>query len=100
MAVLGLFVAVYRLFLVAASRGLLSSCAQDSHFSDFSYGRAQAPGVQDSGVVAHRLSSSTACGNFPDQGSNLCPLHWQPDSYPPWTSRDVIRTEDNQQLTS
>ena len=22
-----------------------------------------------------------ACGFFPDQGSNLCPLHWQVDSF-------------------
>ena len=26
-------------------------------------------------VVAHGLGCSTACGIFPDQGSNLCPLH-------------------------
>ena len=31
---------------------------------------------------AHRLSCSAACGIFPDQGSNLCPLHWQADSLP------------------
>ena len=31
-------------------------------------------------VVAHGLSCSAACGIFPDQGSNLCPLHWQADS--------------------
>ena len=33
-------------------------------------------------VVAHRLSCSTACGIFPDQGSNPCPLHW-PANYQP-----------------
>ena len=33
-------------------------------------------------VVAHGLSCSTACGIFPDPRSNLCPLHWQADSYP------------------
>ena len=33
-------------------------------------------------VVAHGLSCSTACGIFPDQGSNPCPVHWQADSYP------------------
>ena len=33
-------------------------------------------------VVAHRLSCSVACGIFPDQGSNPCPLHWQADSQP------------------
>ena len=31
-------------------------------------------------VVAHWLSRSAACGIFPDQGSNPCPLHWQADS--------------------
>ena len=28
------------------------------------------------------LSCSAACGIFPDQGSNPCPLHWQADSQP------------------
>ena len=37
-------------------------------------------GAQASVVVAHGLSCSTACGIFPDQGSNPCPLHWQADS--------------------
>ena len=32
--------------------------------------------------MAHGLSCSTACGIFPDQGSNPCPLHWQADSQP------------------
>ena len=31
-------------------------------------------------VVMHKLSCSTACGIFLDQGSNPCPLHWQADS--------------------
>jgi len=30
-----------------------------------------------SAVAMHRLSCSAACGIFLDQGSNLCPLHWQ-----------------------
>ena len=33
-------------------------------------------------VVAHGLSCSAACGIFPDQGSNPCPLHRQADSQP------------------
>ena len=33
-------------------------------------------------VVAHGLSCSVACGIFPDQGSNPCPLHWQVDAQP------------------
>ena len=28
----------------------------------------------------HELSCSAACRIFPDQGSNLCPLHWQAGS--------------------
>ena len=33
-------------------------------------------------VVAHGPSCPAACGIFPDQGSNPCPLHWQADSQP------------------
>ena len=33
-------------------------------------------------VVAHGPSRSAACGIFPDQDSNPCPLHWQADSQP------------------
>ena len=41
-----------------------------------------ARGLQSTGsvVVVHRLSCSMACGIFPDQGLNPCPLHWQADS--------------------
>ena len=35
-----------------------------------------------SAIVAHGPSRSAACGIFPDQGSNLCPLNWQADSQP------------------
>ena len=38
--------------------------------------------MQISVIVGHGLSCSTACGIFLDQGLNLCPLHWQVDSYP------------------
>ena len=33
-------------------------------------------------VVTHTLSCSTTRGIFPDQGLNLCLLHWQADSPP------------------
>ena len=33
-------------------------------------------------VVVHGLRCSAVCGIYPDQGSNLCPLHWQADSQP------------------
>ena len=32
--------------------------------------------------MARGLSCSSACGIFPNQGLNPCPLHWQADSYP------------------
>ena len=35
-----------------------------------------------SAIVVHGPSCSAACGIFPDQGSNPCPLHWQADSQP------------------
>ena len=40
--------------------------------------------LQRLGSVAavHGRNCSLACGIFPDQGSNLCPLHWQADPYP------------------
>ena len=33
-------------------------------------------------VVVQGLSCPMACGILLDQGSNLCPLHWEADSYP------------------
>ena len=33
--------------------------------------------IRASVVVAHGLSCLVTCGIFLDQGSNLCPLHWQ-----------------------
>ena len=40
------------------------------------------PRLQSTGseVVALGLSCSAACGIFPDQGLNLCLLHWPEDS--------------------
>ena len=35
-----------------------------------------------SAAVVYGLSCSVACGILPDQGSNLCTLHWQADSQP------------------
>ena len=39
-------------------------------------------GERASIVVAHGRSCSSVCGIFPDQGSNLCLLHWQAVSLP------------------
>ena len=76
------FVSVWGLSLVAASGGHSSSrCAGLSLSWPLLLG---SPGSRRAGsvVVAHGPSCSTACGIFPDQGSNPCPLHWQADSQP------------------
>ena len=39
-------------------------------------------------LVVYWLSCSIACGTFPDQGLNLCPLRWQVDSNH-WTTSEV-----------
>ena len=76
------FVSVRGLSLVAASGGHSSSrCASLSLSRPlllWSTGSRRAGSV----VVAHGPSCSAACGIFPDQGSNPCPLHWQADSQP------------------
>ena len=41
---------------------------------------AWALGARASVVVAHGLSCYVACGIFPEQSLNPCPLHWQADS--------------------
>ena len=76
------FVSVRGLSLVAASGGHSSSrCAGLSLQRPLllrSTGSRRAGSV----VVAHGPSCSAACGIFPDQGSNPCPLHQQADSQP------------------
>ena len=76
------FVSVRGLSLVAASGGHSSSrCAGLSLAWPLllrSTGSRRAGSV----VVAHGPSCSAACGIFPEQGSNPCPLHWQADSQP------------------
>ena len=44
--------------------------------------RVWALGDWASVAVTHGLSFSVARGIFPDQGSNLCPLHWQGNILP------------------
>ena len=56
--------------------------ARASHYRGLSCCRAQAPDTQAQVIVAHGPSCSVACGIFPDQGLNPCPLHWQADSQP------------------
>ena len=76
------FVSVRELSLVVASAGHSSSRCVGLSLSRplllWSTGSRRAGSV----VVAHGPSCSAACGILPDQGSNLCPLHWQADSQP------------------
>ncbi|XP_060146887.1 notchless protein homolog 1 isoform X4 [Globicephala melas] len=44
--------------------------------------RSTGSGHTGSVAMAHGPSHSTACGIFPDRGTNPCPLHWQADSQP------------------
>ena len=70
------------LSLVAASGGHSSSrCASLSPSRPLLLGSTGSRRA-GSAVVAHGPSCSAACGIFPDQGSNPCPLHWQADSQP------------------
>ena len=76
------FVSVRGLSLVVASGGHSSSrCAGLSLLRPL---LLQGTGSRRAGsvIVAHGPSCSPACGIFPDQGSNPCPLHWQADSQP------------------
>ena len=75
-------VAVQGLSLVAASGGHSSSRCAGLSLSRPLLLRSTGSRRAGSVVVAHRPSCSAACGIFPDQGSNPCPLHWQADSQP------------------
>ena len=76
------FVSVRGLSLLAASGGHSSSqCAGLSLLRPLLL-RGTGSRRTGSVVVAHGPSCSAACGIFPDQVSNPCPLHWQADSQP------------------
>ena len=85
------FVSVRGLSLVAASGGHSSSRCAGLSLSRPLLLRSTGSRRAGSVVVAHGPSCSAACGIFPDQGSNPCPLRWQADSQPlrhqgsPWT---------------
>ena len=64
---------------IAVLRPLPSCGAQASHRGGCSCCEALA--CEGSVAVVHGRSRPMACGVFPDQGSNLCPLPWQADSY-------------------
>ena len=76
------FVSVRGLSLVTASGGHSSSWCAGLSLSQPLLLQSTSSRCAGSAIVAHGLSCSVACGIFPDQGSNPCPLHWQADSQP------------------
>ena len=76
------FVSVRGLSLLAAGGGHSSSRCAGLSLSWPLLLRSSGSRSAGSAVVAHGPSRSAACGIFPDQGSNPCPLHWQADSQP------------------
>ena len=76
------FVSVLGLSLVVASGGHSWSRCAGLSLSRPLLLRSTGSRRAGSGIVAHGCSCSVACGIFPDQGSNPCPLHWQADSQP------------------
>ena len=96
------------LSLVAASGGYSSSRCAGLSLSRPLLLRSTGSRRAGSVIVAHGPSCSTACGIFPDQGSNPCPLHWQADSQPlrhqgspnqPFLTREKLRDEERKGLT-
>ena len=86
-----LFIYFWLCWVFASARGLSLVAASGGHSSSQCTGlpptrplllRSTGSRRTGSVVVAHGLSCSVACGIFPDQGSNPCPLHWQADSQP------------------
>ena len=86
-----LFIYFWLCWVFVSVRGLSPVAASGSHSSSRCAGLSlsrslllRSTGSRRAGsvVVAHGPSCSTACGIFPDQGSNPCPLHWQADSQP------------------
>ena len=74
------FVAFVWAFSMWWAGSALCCGTQASHCGGLSCG-AQTLGAQASGVVAHWLSWSMACGIYRDQGLNLHPQHWEVNSY-------------------
>ena len=76
------FVSVRGLSLVVASGGHSSLRCASLSLSRLLLLRSTGSRRAGSVIVAHGPSCPAACGIFPDQGSNPCPLHWQADSQP------------------
>ena len=76
------FISVWGLSLVAESGGHSSSRCAGLSLSWPLLLRSTGSRRAGSVIVAHGPSCFAACGIFPDQASNPCPLHWQADSQP------------------
>ena len=76
------FVSVRGLSLVAASGGHSSSRCTGLSLSRPLLLRSTGSRRAGLVAVAHGPSCPAACGIFPDQGSNPCPVYWQADSQP------------------
>ena len=76
------FVSVRGLSPVAASGGHSSSRCAGLSLSRSLLLRSTGSIRSGSVIVAHGPSCSAACGIFPDQSLNPCPLHWQADCQP------------------
>ena len=73
---LWVFVAAHGFSSSCSEQGLLSVCgAQASPCGGFSCSGAKVLGRAGFSSCVHRLSCTTACGIFPDQELNPCPLH-------------------------
>ena len=86
-----LFIYLWLCWVFVSVRGLSLVVASGSHSSSRCTGLSLSQPLllwstgsrrEGSVIVAHGPSCSAACGIFPDQGSNPCPLHWQADSQP------------------
>ena len=86
-----LFIYLWLCWVFASVRGLSPAVASGGHSSSRCAGLSLSwplfswsTGSRHAGsaIVAHGPSRSAACGIFPDQGSNPCPLHRQADSQP------------------
>ena len=86
-----LFIYLWLFWVFVSVRGLSLVVASGDHSSSQCMGLSlswplllRSTGSRRAGsvIVAHGPSCSAACGIFPDQGSNPCPLHWQADSQP------------------
>ena len=86
-----LFIYLWLCWVFVSMRGLSLAVASGDHSSSQRAGLSPSRPLllwstgsrrAGSATVAHGPSCSAACGIFPDQGSNPCPLHWQADSQP------------------